>query len=98
PPKSTPFPYTTLFRSERGGVGHQLARDREGRAGRERDADHRPGSGVVEAVDRRLARGKDLVAVLDDLVGREAAFGAPEVHRAARSEEHTSELQSPYDL
>jgi hypothetical protein len=43
----------------------------------------------VETVDRRLARRQDDVAVLDDLVGRQAAVGAPEVHRsAARVEAH----------
>src|SRR5271168_5448879 len=50
PPRSTLFPYTTLFRSHR-------------------------------SADRRVHR---------------RTCGAP--HRCFRSEEHTSELQSPYDL
>src|SRR5256885_10908006 len=55
PPRSTLFPYTTLFRSRRGDRGH-------GRAGR-RGPSHRHRAGVRE-----------------------------------RSEEHTSELQSPCNL
>src|SRR5437867_7938256 len=60
PPRSTLFPYTTLFRSE------QLPPDR---AVLHPVADLEDGA----AQDRRL-------------------------HRKPRSEEHTSELQSPYDL
>src|SRR5437867_12408124 len=62
PPRSTLFPYTTLFRS---GDPFRLA----ARAGREDD------------VCRRIRR--DVQA---------------EILVADRSEEHTSELQSPYDL
>src|SRR5258708_23661279 len=59
PPRSTLFPYTTLFRSyDAQGVDHRWAR--------------------IDAVVRRLGR-----AGADD---------------AARSEEHTSELQSPDHL
>src|SRR5690348_17535229 len=58
PPRSTLFPYTTLFRSHDGEVG-----------GAARDLQH-------GAVGRALA----------------AALGGP------RSEEHTSELQSPVHL
>src|SRR5207248_8188079 len=58
PPRSTLFPYTTLFRSH---PGQHLGR-------------------VVRAVDQRVA----------------PAHHLPAAH--ARSEEHTSELQSPYDL
>src|SRR5256885_8513499 len=63
PPRSTLFPYTTLFRS------HHVARCE--RIGVEQHA----AGGLVEGVDRRL-----LEAV------------------ARRSEEHTSELQSPCNL
>src|SRR2546427_7971042 len=63
PPRSTLFPYTTLFRSGRG--GHH-------------------GSGV--------AGGKERVGL--------ASLLQPETHRdgRARSEEHTSELQSQSNL
>src|SRR5256885_3933730 len=78
PPRSTLFPYTTLFRSRRGfGVRRQqgdvvtlaVGVQRDGRAG---------------------AAGED--------VG-EAAHAVDEYLRVAgRSEEHTSELQSPCNL
>src|SRR2546426_3263462 len=78
PPRSTLFPYTTLFRS----VGE-------------------PGAQVVahdEAVDDHLDRVLALLVELDLLA--ELADGA--VHADAReplrSEEHTSELQSPCNL
>src|SRR2546430_13368140 len=68
PPRSTLFPYTTLFRSRRGG-----------HAGRLRDAQRAPrGLG-----SRRARRGPP------------PAVRRP---RAARSEEHTSELQSQSNL
>src|SRR5437764_2868693 len=70
PPRSTLFPYTTLFRSRRGG-GRCDARRSTGRDGRQ-----------ARALPR--ARGR----------GRTHLDGA----RAARSEEHTSELQSPMYL
>src|SRR3712207_8773052 len=66
PPRSTLFPYTTLFRSH-----HRLDRGGHGRLAHGQRAGAAPG--VVAA-----ARG-----------GRRAARGG-----AARSEEHTSELQS----
>src|SRR5256885_13094200 len=67
PPRSTLFPYTTLFRSVPGNA--------EGRA---RAADHR------------------LVRPRPDLEGGERRAGR--VLSADRSEEHTSELQSPCNL
>src|SRR2546426_7161834 len=63
PPRSTLFPYTTLFRSDDGGGGGG-ADDRQ----REQPAAER------------------------------ADLHQPEHERAARSEEHTSELQSPCNL
>src|SRR2546426_2553784 len=70
PPRSTLFPYTTLFRSHRRGRG-----DHDGRAGvgsAEIGAGPDPGAGPHPA--ERVSR--------------------PEL----RSEEHTSELQSPCNL
>src|SRR5258708_30745823 len=69
PPRSTLFPYTTLFRSV--GVPAGLSRDRELPPVRRR-------AGAVDRLD------------LDELC-RAAAPGL-------RSEEHTSELQSPDHL
>src|SRR2546426_7459461 len=65
PPRSTLFPYTTLFRSQQHGIDH--AEDRRVGPDAERQGQHR---------DRGEAR------ALGEL----------------RSEEHTSELQSPCNL
>src|SRR2546426_11520189 len=61
PPRSTLFPYTTLFRSH----------------------------------DDRAARGRDAAR---DAGAEGARRGDPSDPRDARSEEHTSELQSPCNL
>src|SRR5207253_9688588 len=85
PPTSPPSPYTTLFRSDRIAriVGRVVA-DRAGEAapGRVLDPrDHLVGANVhTAAAARRVAR--------DDAAGHHAD------QRRARSEEHTSELQS----
>src|SRR5437867_7313202 len=63
PPRSTLFPYTTLFRS----------------------------------LPRR-GREQPLRAGIHPAAGRRMVLGQPELPRLERSEEHTSELQSPYDL
>src|SRR5258708_26776946 len=73
PPRSTLFPYTTLFRS-------QLVPGMP----------HGPGSHRVVHHDRCPA-GEAAIAEL-------AAFDALMMHYAVRSEEHTSELQSPDHL
>src|SRR5256885_9995717 len=86
PPRSTLFPYTTLFRSENeaqsGGAGqHDPARKAGVRAG------STPSQGGL---------------ILQDNVVKEMAEKKPLRHfmRAdgTRSEEHTSELQSPCNL
>src|SRR5437867_7161203 len=71
PPRSTLFPYTTLFRSR----------------------DHKP-FGMLTVADI-LAQSSDVGAIKIAL-----RLGAPKFYDyiRARSEEHTSELQSPYDL
>src|SRR5437867_10165596 len=68
PPRSTLFPYTTLFRSRRD--------ERE-------DQDARHGEHLLDA-------DSDAHRNVDDRL--------PLVNISVRSEEHTSELQSPYDL
>src|SRR2546426_5791417 len=71
PPRSTLFPYTTLFRSQyRGGPLARLARAHDG---------HR-GEGLVRAVSQP------------------AEHSDRRCGSAGRSEEHTSELQSPCNL
>src|SRR3712207_9440664 len=90
PPRSTLFPYTTLFRSR----GSDILRDgpvlvRDGTGGRsllecrEQDRRSRSGSGVD---------GLELLAVPG---GEQLSFtGQSDGRPAPRSEEHTSELQS----
>src|SRR5690348_18018389 len=76
PPRSTLFPYTTLFRS---------GADRHGPAWRA--GGHRAGSGLAGVEDEPELADLDLVTgVQGDLVD------------PLRSEEHTSELQSPVHL
>src|SRR5258708_15541855 len=85
PPRSTLFPYTTLFRSYR----------REAAPG----SDGRPTPGAEAAVARAAAARALLApAAFVRAAGRSAlAFWGP-LWAALRSEEHTSELQSPDHL
>src|SRR2546430_11371165 len=78
PPRSTLFPYTTLFRSRhRGGVGLGQDRDIDGGHGPAAEAGPDEWRGVLpRPFDPRPARERD----------------------TARSEEHTSELQSQSNL
>src|SRR5256885_10116586 len=78
PPRSTLFPYTTLFRSE----GARAPLDRPA-------APHRVGHG--DGAGRRRGAGPLLPR------GPDARRGEG-VRRPRRSEEHTSELQSPCNL
>src|SRR5690606_41131005 len=86
PPRSRPFPYTTLFRSGAASATHSFAREpqRTGRRGR-------PARGGAL---RRCVVGAERPA--------RCAVGVrpwPQVgHRRPRSEEHTSELQSRENL
>src|SRR5256885_12133831 len=80
PPRSTLFPYTTLFRSGR----RRRAGNRQ-RGCRGRGLDH-PRTGKSAATERQGEEGAQRDASLER--GR---------HRP-RSEEHTSELQSPCNL
>src|SRR5256885_8729461 len=76
PPRSTLFPYTTLFRSP----------IRRGRVGRDDD---------ILGEDHRVARPDPArLPVLDLFCARSFV----DVAAVARSEEHTSELQSPCNL
>src|SRR5256885_11376013 len=76
PPRSTLFPYTTLFRSKRpdvaGRIAQQLDDDLVAR----------------DAVGEKAGRDGELIA----------AKRAGEASPYKRSEEHTSELQSPCNL
>src|SRR2546430_13131409 len=87
PPRSTLFPYTTLFRSQvtiedEGGNGDAQAGD---------GADQRLGDAAGECA--RVAH----AARLDDVEGADdAGHGAEQAQQ--RSEEHTSELQSQSNI
>src|SRR5256885_9762816 len=86
PPRSTPFPYTTLFRSRRAARGPRDRPRRLRRLVRGLPEHERP----VAGRGRRGVRAPAGVPV-------EAGGGqAPRAER--RSEEHTSELQSPCNL
>src|SRR5256885_12059981 len=77
PPRSTLFPYTTLFRSVRGGVFDRF-----------RDSD-------PETAWRVRVVGQDAAPGVGQLGRGRVHRRAPGLHR---SEEHTSELQSPCNL
>src|SRR3712207_7346734 len=82
PPRSTLFPYTTLFRSRRR-RGRELARPRHlDRAGLDRRTPGRRGERVSPR-ERHPRRPE-----------RPLAYAVVVAVAAARSEEHTSELQS----
>src|SRR2546429_6395126 len=92
PPRSTLFPYTTLFRS-RGGLDHPGERGPAGRG--VENVVRGPAAGVEPAAPadaaRRHAAGRQL-----ELVQHAAAERVLDPHD--RSEEHTSELQSRLHL
>src|SRR3712207_7114425 len=79
PPRSTLFPYTTLFRSHAHGVKGDRPRVEEDDLDVEDDEEHRGD----EVLDRELAASHRLRGRLD-----------PALVGVQRSEEHTSELQS----
>src|SRR5256885_2889940 len=85
PPRSTLFPYTTLFRSQSRRVVQA-----EGQALR---------ASVDELENRTAEFVKERVAVLEALLRDVLSKAARmDVTRLNRSEEHTSELQSPCNL
>src|SRR5207248_11082182 len=94
PPRSTPFPYTTLFRSVAAAIDtlQQVVAS---------DPLHEQAQGLlmrllVQAGRRHLALRQ--YQVLRAALQRELDAEPDARLQALRSEEHTSELQSPYDL
>src|SRR5258708_12301292 len=80
PPRSTLFPYTTLFRSRR----DQHRKRVSGLACPHADADLRQSGGDQHLFQLVIAESEEAVAELKKML-----------IAAGRSEEHTSELQSP---
>src|SRR5256885_8258918 len=86
PPRSTLFPYTTLFRSQ---LRHHL----ELRRGRQVAEEHER-RGAVRGRQSRAERGQHVEIGPE----RRRRVHRPLVAAGPRSEEHTSELQSPCNL
>src|SRR5256885_17156448 len=98
PPRSTLFPYTTLFRS-------QAAEQPGGEPEKQRQADRgEPAAVAHHAGQRRLHLREDLIGVAAGRRREEARQQLVQLHLVRRdlmldrSEEHTSELQSPCNL
>src|SRR5207248_11487365 len=89
PPTSTLFPYTTLFRSHFAESNQNVILARE-IIEKSTFADVR---GFRDVFDRGFGK-----ALLGEQGKRRAKKAKLEAAVEARSEEHTSELQSPYDL
>src|SRR5207249_10727423 len=87
PPTTTLFPYTTLFRSEKGPETPPAATLLAERPPEQLRAEL-PIQGLLKRVEG-IADGDATVAAAAELAGVEEDF---------RSEEHTSELQSRFDL
>src|SRR3712207_7661332 len=81
PPRSTLFPYTTLFRSREGKSHVDARRDARGRK-------------HLALLDHPAARRPSAVALEIRHVQPVAGGLEPVEHAGGRSEEHTSELQS----
>src|SRR2546426_9430029 len=94
PPRSTLFPYTTLFRSEVAS-GRALQLDPEGALVRVAGDDQRALDDAVAHV-REVAL--DDAQPLAQLVGLHPVVGGAALRAPQRSEEHTSELQSPCNI
>src|SRR5256885_14384381 len=132
PPRSTLFPYTTLFRSVAATdqlfkayeyqplivAGHQGAPVRlrdiaevvdsvedtrnlglsNGKHGVLMAIFRQPGANMIETVDRIMAITPFLRASISPSLHLDVAVDRTTTIRASRSEEHTSELQSPCNL
>src|SRR5207248_9481135 len=94
PPTSTLFPYTTLFRSSLVQLGQ---RGRIAAAQRSEHGAFGKCCGLCGVVQIRADRIAATAAALPSPQHAGRGLAVLRLHRV-RSEEHTSELQSPYDL
>src|SRR3989475_3573180 len=85
PPRSTLFPYTTLFRSELGVAGKDVLLEHGG-------------EGLYQPLDLGIASCRMMVAVPEGFDYAGAVRQGARLRVATRSEEHTSELQSQSNL
>src|SRR5256886_12208893 len=90
PPRSTLFPYTTLFRSQKASNGVVIIKTKRGQAGA-------PQVGFTQRFGFFERSNEVGSRVFRDTTDAYGAF-APRIPRDTRSEEHTSELQSQSNL
>src|SRR5699024_12641515 len=95
PRRSSPFPYTTLFRSAQAGV-EQLASGSTG------ETENAPGptlmTTTVEDFSANAALGEEVFGAFSLVVRYRNTDELVDAVKSMRSEEHTSELQSRFDL
>src|SRR5256885_8697192 len=91
PPRSTLFPYTTLFRSAPLGLGVELGRWDDAHAELRTGGDGFGDAGQGVVIRQRDHANAAPRRTTDEVRGRQRAV-------IPRSEEHTSELQSPCNL
>src|SRR5206468_8686587 len=93
PPRSTLFPYTTLFRSQSAAIAEPVAAEVESAQAEVTDA-------VAEPVATEALESAEVEAARTESAEPMAAEADPVQAEVidARSEEHTSELQSRSDL
>src|SRR5207249_12066595 len=97
-PTSTPFPYTTLFRSKgrHTRIETKVANLPEGSAVMLWDLE---GAKVTTLMpSRKMYMTMDMKTAAEDLKEMKKSQGKEETEFPKRSEEHTSELQSRFDL
>src|SRR5437762_6785027 len=104
PPRSTLFPYTTLFRSPVYAVAFSEDGQRVCSAGHDKkihlwDAKEGKAAGELGGFDDDIFRlvtvGNSILSCSSDKKIRQHSWDKKELIRTFKSEEHTSELQSP---
>ena len=79
------------------GLAHQVAADREGRAGRHDHAQHRAMAGVVVVLDQTLGLFENMAFFLNHRVGRQAALATAHAHAPACGVKAHADLCSGMD-